>query len=117
MEVCLTNYFPSQNQHLSPVFWRDDKLRQMSSPLIAQAAVCIKLNYTDGKIQLQECLGALTDSATDDNLLKAINLDLLMHTRSEDVRLRLLALTCSEALWRVHGGKLLGSLFSILRPR
>lgn len=79
-----------------------------------QAAVCIERNYTEGKLLLQECLGALTDSATDDNLLKSINLDLLMHTRSEDARLRLLALTCSEALWRVHGGKLLGSLFHIL---
>jgi len=31
-----------------------------------------------------------------------------MHTRSEDVRLRTFALTCSETLWRAHGGKLLG---------
>jgi U3 small nucleolar RNA-associated protein 10 len=84
----------------------------MTSPLIEQVAVCIKLNYADGKSLLQECLGALTDSATDDSLLKAINLDLLMHTRSEDARLRMLALTCSETLWRVHGGKLLGLFFA-----
>ncbi|KAF9468309.1 hypothetical protein BDZ94DRAFT_1246474 [Collybia nuda] len=89
-------------------FWRDDKLRQMTTPLIQQVAVCINLNYSDGKTLLQECLTALTDTTTDDDLLKAINLDVLMHTRSEDARLRLLALTCSEALWRAHGGKLLG---------
>jgi hypothetical protein len=52
------------------------------------------------------------DSVTDDTLLKSINLNLLMHTRSDDARLRVLALTCSENLWRGHGGKLLGSPFS-----
>lgn len=49
------------------------------------------------------------ESVNDDGLLKSINLDLLMHTRSEDVRLRTFALTCSETLWRKHGGKLLGT--------
>jgi len=45
----------------------------------------------------------------DDSLIKSINLDLLMHTRAEDVRMRLYALSCSESLWRTHGGKLLVS--------
>lgn len=89
-------------------FWRDDKLRQIAAPLIAQVAVCVRQNSADNKPLLQQCLGALTDSVTDDMLLKSINLDLLMHTRSEDARLRLFALSCSETLWRTHGGKLLG---------
>jgi len=89
-------------------FWRDDKLRQIASPLIQQVVVCIRLNTAEGKLSLQECLVALVDSVTDDMLLKSINLDILMHTRSEDVRLRLFALMCSEKSWRVHGGKLLG---------
>lgn len=92
------------------VFWRDDKLRQLASPLIEQVAVCIRSNYTEGRSLLQECLSALVDSVTDDALLKSINLNMLMYTRSDDVRLRILALTCSENLWRSHGGKLLGSL-------
>jgi hypothetical protein len=50
----------------------------------------------------------LTDCVTDDALLKSINLDLLMYSRSEDPRLRLFALTCAETLWVAHGGKLLG---------
>jgi hypothetical protein len=54
------------------------------------------------------------DSVTDDTLLKSINLNLLMHTRSDDVRLQVLALTCSENVWRSHGGKLLGPRFSFV---
>jgi U3 small nucleolar RNA-associated protein 10 len=92
---------------LDVVFWRDDKLRLIASPLVKQVAVCINSNYT-GKLLLQECLSALVDTTSNDTLLKSVNLDLLMHTRSDDARLRLFALTCSEALWRYHGSRLLG---------
>lgn len=51
----------------------------------------------------------MTEAINDDALLKSTNLDLLMHTRSEDVRLRTFALNCAEVLWRSHGGKLLGT--------
>ncbi|KAK0216141.1 armadillo-type protein [Armillaria fumosa] len=88
------------------VFWRDDKLRHLSPHLISQVPVC--LNLPEGKRLLQDALCALTDNATDDVLLKSINLDLLMHTRSEDVQVRLYALVCSKILWQTHGGKLLG---------
>lgn len=54
------------------------------------------------------------EAVNDDALLKSINLDLLMHTRSEDVRLRTFALACSETLWRAHGGKLLGMSNNII---
>jgi U3 small nucleolar RNA-associated protein 10 len=50
------------------------------------------------------------EAVNDDALIKSINLELLMHTRSEDVQSRTFALTCSESLWRAHGGKLLGTL-------
>ncbi|KAG7447396.1 uncharacterized protein BT62DRAFT_967377 [Guyanagaster necrorhizus] len=90
------------------VFWRDDKLRHISPHLISQVPVCLKLNLPEGKRLLQDSLCALTDNATDDVLLKAINLDLLMHTRSEDVQVRLYTLVCSKTLWQMHGGKLLG---------
>ena len=95
--------------YLYAVFWRDDRLRQLTSPLVEQVAVCIKSNYAEGKTLLQECLSALVDSITDDTQLKTINLNILMHTRSDDAKLRIFALTCSETLWRNHGGKLLGS--------
>ncbi|KAK0447887.1 uncharacterized protein EV420DRAFT_1647628 [Desarmillaria tabescens] len=90
------------------VFWRDNKIRHISPHLISQVPVCLKLNLPEGKQLLQDTLCALTDNATDDVLLKSINLDLLMHTRSEDVQVRLYALVCSKTLWQTHGGKLLG---------
>ncbi|PFH46286.1 hypothetical protein AMATHDRAFT_155738 [Amanita thiersii Skay4041] len=101
-------------------FWRDDKLRQFSKPIIAQVPVCISWgsgfttatsatsNKDKDKQLLHDCLSSLVDTATDDTLLKSLNLDLLMHTRSDDTRLRIYALTCAEMLWRNHGGKLLG---------
>ncbi|KAG5637085.1 hypothetical protein H0H81_005818 [Sphagnurus paluster] len=94
--------------HDDGAFWREDKLRQIATPLVKQIPVCVRSNASNGKSSLQDCLVALTDTVTDDLLLKSINLDILMHTRSEDVRLRLFALTCSEKLWKAHGGKLLG---------
>lgn len=91
-------------------FWRDDKLQQTASLLVEQVPVCIRLGVADGKTTLLTCLGALAEAVNDDALLKSINLNVLMCTRSEDVRLRIFALTCSEGLWRAHGGKLLGKL-------
>ncbi|KAF9553866.1 hypothetical protein CPC08DRAFT_672807 [Agrocybe pediades] len=92
-------------------YWRDDKLRQIATPLTNQIEVCVRLKFTDsaGKAQLQDCFNALIENATDDTLLKNINLGILMHTRSEDARVRLFALSCSEAIWKTSGGgKLLG---------
>lgn len=94
-------------------FWRDDKLRLIGTEVVKQVAVCIRLNIADGKPALSECLVALVEVAASDSLLKAINLDLLMHTRSDDARLRLFALSCSAQLWRTHGAKLLG-MFRLL---
>ncbi|KAJ7178741.1 armadillo-type protein [Mycena crocata] len=89
-------------------FWRDDKLRLASPALVQQVSVCVQLGGSaESKALVTECLVALTDSAADDTLLKNINLDLLMHTRSDDARLRVFALSCATALWNAHGGKLL----------
>ena len=55
-------------------------------------------------------LVALCDAATDDGLLKQLNLDVLMHTRAEDARVRVFALRCARALWTAHGSKLIGAL-------
>jgi hypothetical protein len=92
------------------VFWRSDKLRQIAPILVQQVPAYIRLGIADGKMTLPSCLNALMEAVNDDALLKSINLDLLMHTRSDNVRLRTFALTCSETLWRTHGGKLLGKL-------
>lgn len=89
-------------------FWRGDKMQQLVSALIKQVPVCIHIDGNDGKKILSDCLVAAMDAVNDDTLLKLMNLDILMHTRSEDSRLRLYSLACNEALWRAHGGKLLG---------
>ncbi|OCH90866.1 hypothetical protein OBBRIDRAFT_729952 [Obba rivulosa] len=89
-------------------FWRSDRLRQLVAPLVKQADVCIRLGADDGKAALTGCVVALAGVAGDDAILKSLNLDILMHTRSDDARLRVFSLSCSEALWRAHGSKLLG---------
>lgn len=94
---------------LPSAFWRDDKLQQISALLIEQVEVTSRLNDADAKKLLQDCLGILIEAVSDDTLLKKINLNILMHTRSGDSRSRLTALSLSEALWRAHGGKLLGT--------
>lgn len=75
---------------------------------MAQVAVSTELRTPEGRLAVSECIVALGDAINDDSLMKKLNLDILMHTRAEDARLRVYALTCSEALWRAHGGKLMG---------
>jgi U3 small nucleolar RNA-associated protein 10 len=53
-------------------------------------------------------LVALCDAATDDALLKQLNLAVLMHTRADDAHVRIFALRCARALWSAHGRKLIG---------
>ncbi|THU93396.1 hypothetical protein K435DRAFT_779869 [Dendrothele bispora CBS 962.96] len=89
-------------------FWRDDKLRQVASTLVSQIPVCARFSSLENKQLLQSCLVAMVEHLTDDTLLKSVNLDILMHTRSEESRVKLFALECSETLWKAHGGKLLG---------
>lgn len=55
-----------------------------------------------------DCLVAMMEVVNDDASLKRMNIDILMHTRSEEASVRLFSLTCSTALWRAYGGKLLG---------
>lgn len=93
---------------LCVVFWQDDKIKQAAPALLAQVPLCIHL---ESRSLLQDTLSALVENASDDILLKKINLDLLMHTRSEDVQVRLFALGCARGLWEAHGGKLLGMFF------
>ncbi|PCH43122.1 hypothetical protein WOLCODRAFT_121527 [Wolfiporia cocos MD-104 SS10] len=89
-------------------FWRDDKLRQLVPVIVQQIPVCVQSQSNDSKHALTECLVATMEAVNDDTLLKSMNLDILMHSRSEDSRLRLFSLACSEALWNAHGGKLIG---------
>ncbi|KAF9526013.1 hypothetical protein CPB83DRAFT_877003 [Crepidotus variabilis] len=89
-------------------FWRDDKLRQILQGLSNQVETCARLGISESRVILQNCLSAFLETVTDDFLAKTLNLNILMHTRSDDVSVRIFALSCAERLWRVHGGKLLG---------
>jgi len=89
-------------------FWRDDKVRRITTPIIQQVSVSAHIRNPGALETLQNCLSAIVDSINDDTLLKAVNLDILMHTRSEEVKVRQVALTCSEFLWRNHGTKMIG---------
>ena len=97
------------NEKKIAVYWRDDRLRLVSDPLVQQIAICIKLRIpTSGRTLLSDCLSALVDCLEDDASVKAVNLAVLMHTRSEDARVRIFALQCSVAMWQAHGTKLRG---------
>jgi hypothetical protein len=63
----------------------------------------------DGREIVSAGLVALGDAATDYGLLKRLNLDVLMHTRSDDTLVRIFALQCARALWTAHGRKLVGA--------
>jgi U3 small nucleolar RNA-associated protein 10 len=89
-------------------FWRDEQLKEIAGPLVAQVPVCVEMGLQNDGVPLQECLSGLVDVVSDDALLKSINLDLLMHTRADEVRLRMYALQCAQVLWQTHGAKLLG---------
>ncbi|KAF9021672.1 hypothetical protein BDZ89DRAFT_1137818 [Hymenopellis radicata] len=105
--TCILGTVTKSMLHDDGAFWQDDKVKQVYSPLVAQVPVCA-LEDDESKVLLQDALSALVDNASDDIILKSINLDILMHTRSEEVQTRLFALHCSKAIWHAHGGKLLG---------
>ncbi|KAF9034474.1 hypothetical protein BDZ89DRAFT_1158021 [Hymenopellis radicata] len=105
--TCILGTVTKSMLHDDGAFWQDDKVKQVYSPLVAQVPVCA-LEDDESKVLLQDALSALVDNASDDIILKSLNLDILMHTRSEEVQTRLFALHCSKAIWHAHGGKLLG---------
>lgn len=100
-------------------FWRDDRLQQVTPvlvALIARAAVgdddtppIGSSSSGGGREAVSAGLVELCGAATDDDLLKRLNLDLLMHTRADDARVRIFALQCARELWTAHGSKLMGA--------
>lgn len=91
-------------------FWREDKLRQIGPIVVAQLPACIRFNSLESKQLLNESITALIELAAADIVVKNINREILMYTRSDDTLVRIFALNCSEHQWREHGGKLLGML-------
>ncbi|KAI6126293.1 hypothetical protein EDD16DRAFT_1553513 [Pisolithus croceorrhizus] len=100
------------------VFWREDKVAVVLPHLLSQLPTTVSLSSAHSstpsgdnpKQLLIACLVSLVSllptGAAD--LLKRLNLSLLMHTRSEDARQRVLALECATEIWKAEGGKLIG---------
>ena len=87
--------------------WDDKQLGILSKALILQVPVFPDLPESGRSDRLPACLAHLASSMSREDQLKDLNLDILMHTRSEISGVRQLALqSCVEA-WTVAG-----SLFS-----
>ncbi|CAG7851278.1 SubName: Full=Uncharacterized protein {ECO:0000313/EMBL:CCA66475.1} [Serendipita indica DSM 11827] len=88
--------------------WRDDVTGAIASALVRQ------LGYSTGSrrkwmiVNLGDCISAVGSVMVDAAHLKAFNIELLMHTRSEETAIRLGALECAHKLWVVNGPRLIG---------
>ncbi|EJD43874.1 hypothetical protein AURDEDRAFT_185221 [Auricularia subglabra TFB-10046 SS5] len=83
-------------------YWRDDRIRKIMPVLVDQIAA-LPSGAAHQKA-LVDTLVALAHAAGDSAVLKAINLAVLMHTRSDEAHVRLLALVVADAIWREDGG-------------
>lgn len=101
------------NKPGNTAFWREDKLRQLVAPVVTQIPISLSPSSSELRDSLRECLVALAEVINDPSTLKSLNLEVLMHTRSDDARVRIYALSCSEALWQAHGGKLIGEFSAV----
>jgi len=54
---------------------------------------------------LQQCLIAFGGVCLSDDLLKRLQLAILMHTRSEETAIKLCALSCARSLWEDSSAK------------
>ncbi|KAH8833345.1 armadillo-type protein [Flagelloscypha sp. PMI_526] len=99
----------SMNCDEGNIFWRDDKLTTLLPALVSQIPHVARAS-THLKDQLSSALSALAEvtSSTSSDILKQLNLTVLMHTRSSSAAVRQYALVIAESLWGTHGGKLLG---------
>jgi len=84
-------------------YWRDDRVRKILPVLAAQLGTPCTLRSAESQKILADTMVALARVATDSAVLKALNLAVLMQTRSEDARVRLRALGVADALWRDDG--------------
>lgn len=81
---------------------------------VAQVQVCPSLGMGETRQALKNCLGAMMAVVEDDALVKKLNLELFMQTRSEDSQIRMFALQCADHLWDGHGDKLAGCVSDVV---
>ncbi|KDQ16943.1 hypothetical protein BOTBODRAFT_144298 [Botryobasidium botryosum FD-172 SS1] len=90
------------------VFWRDDRLEKIMHPVVQQIAIPNVWGAESGKELLTQCLTDIARAMTRDELLKALNRNILMQTRSEDPNVRLYTLACASHMWQEEGSRLIG---------
>ena len=109
--------------HPETAFWREDRLKQISGPLVSQIPVaCNSFTGIEGEADreslLSDALCAIAGAVSEDYdergggsggaLLKSLNLGILMQTRSEDTKQRIFSVQCATELWKTNGIKLVG---------
>lgn len=68
----------------------------------------------EARSALKQALVAIVTATDDDTLLKKLNLDILMQTRSEDALVRVFSLECADSLWQHQGDKLTGFVTDVV---
>lgn len=109
--------------HLKIAFWREDRLKQVSGPLVSQIPImCNSFTGIGGEAErgalLSGALCSLAGAVSEDYdergggsggaLLKSLNLGILMQTRSEGSKQRIFSIQCATELWKTNGIKLVG---------
>ncbi|KAG8889028.1 snoRNA-binding rRNA-processing protein utp10 [Tulasnella sp. 332] len=88
------------------VFWRDDRLESIMSPLVKQISASVSLELEgEDRCSLITCLAGFAHAANREELLKALNLGILMETRSEDLKIQTFALDSLAAIWKREGAR------------
>ncbi|KAG8879331.1 snoRNA-binding rRNA-processing protein utp10 [Tulasnella sp. 331] len=88
------------------VFWRDDRLESIMSPLVKQISASVSLELEgDDRRSLITCLAGFAHAASREELLKALNFGILMETRSEDLKIQTFALDSLAAMWKREGAR------------
>ena len=96
------------------VFWHDPRIRPLISPLVGQLGISLVSSTVSGRTVsselqlLSHAFTGIVECTEDDSLLKDMNMKVLMHTRSEDVRVRLAAVQSAAIIWDSQGRKLRG---------
>ncbi|KAI9571928.1 hypothetical protein HD554DRAFT_2300345 [Boletus coccyginus] len=90
------------------VFWREDKLSALLPHALSQVPVAATLVHPSSGPSYPRALGNATENAPRTFDVLASTSICSWHTRSEDARVRILALVCATEMWKAEGGKLVG---------
>ncbi|KAG8860617.1 snoRNA-binding rRNA-processing protein utp10 [Serendipita sp. 411] len=88
--------------------WNDDLARPVSAMLVRQIPLTARSQKAWMTSLLCAAISAVASVVTDPILLKTLNLDFLMQTRSEEAAIRICSLQCVAKLWLSNGRRLAG---------